>query len=118
MTKLSSMLEERRKLEMEIDDVRREERSAAIGHIGEIMALYGLKVVDIDAAMTRRRPAKASTNGAAPPAKRGPSASKGRKAPIKYRDKKTGDAWSGRGLKPRWLVAALKSGRKLEDFAV
>lgn len=52
------------------------------------------------------------------PAKRGPSPSRGQRAPIKFRNKKTGEAWSGRGLRPRWLVAALKSGRKLEDFAV
>jgi DNA-binding protein H-NS len=26
--------------------------------------------------------------------------------------------WAGRGLKPRWLAAALKAGRKLEDFSI
>ena len=26
--------------------------------------------------------------------------------------------WSGRGKQPRWLVAALSSGRKLEDFVI
>jgi DNA-binding protein H-NS len=26
--------------------------------------------------------------------------------------------WSGRGKTPRWLVAALKTGQKLEDFAI
>jgi DNA-binding protein H-NS len=28
------------------------------------------------------------------------------------------EKWSGRGKQPRWLVAALKSGRKLEDFRI
>jgi DNA-binding protein H-NS len=28
------------------------------------------------------------------------------------------ETWAGRGLRPRWLVAAIKSGKKLEDFAV
>jgi DNA-binding protein H-NS len=28
------------------------------------------------------------------------------------------ETWAGRGLRPRWLVAALKSGKKLEDFAI
>jgi DNA-binding protein H-NS len=28
------------------------------------------------------------------------------------------ETWAGRGLKPRWLAAALKSGKKLEDFAI
>ena len=42
---------------------------------------------------------------------------KGRKVPIKYRDR-TGNTWAGRGAQPRWLRAKLKAGAKLEDFAV
>jgi DNA-binding protein H-NS len=29
-----------------------------------------------------------------------------------------GETWSGRGKQPRWLVAALRSGHKLEDFLI
>jgi DNA-binding protein H-NS len=37
----------------------------------------------------------------------------------KYRNPdKPGETWAGRGLRPRWLVAALKGGKKLEDFAI
>jgi DNA-binding protein H-NS len=46
------------------------------------------------------------------------SALKGAKVKPKYRDVKTGETWAGRGMKPRWLAAALKSGRKLEDFLI
>jgi DNA-binding protein H-NS len=28
------------------------------------------------------------------------------------------ETWAGRGLKPRWLAAALKAGKKLEDFSL
>jgi len=28
------------------------------------------------------------------------------------------ETWSGRGKRPRWLVAAMKSGRKIEDFKI
>ena len=28
------------------------------------------------------------------------------------------ETWSGRGKKPRWLVAALKAGHKLEEFEI
>jgi DNA-binding protein H-NS len=28
------------------------------------------------------------------------------------------ETWAGRGLKPRWLQAALKSGSKLDDFLI
>jgi DNA-binding protein H-NS len=45
------------------------------------------------------------------------SALKGRKAPIKYRDK-GGNVWAGRGAQPVWLREKLKAGAKLQDFAV
>jgi DNA-binding protein H-NS len=28
------------------------------------------------------------------------------------------ETWAGRGLKPRWLAAALRSGKKLEHFSI
>jgi len=28
------------------------------------------------------------------------------------------ETWSGRGRKPRWLTAQLRSGRKLDDFLI
>jgi DNA-binding protein H-NS len=45
------------------------------------------------------------------------SSMKGRKVPIKYRDK-AGNTWAGRGAQPVWLREKLKAGAKLEDFAV
>ena len=48
---------------------------------------------------------------------RGGSTLKGKKVPPKYRDS-AGNTWAGRGAKPRWLVAAIKEGKKLEDFAI
>jgi DNA-binding protein H-NS len=50
-----------------------------------------------------------------PPGRR--SAMKGRKVPIKYRDR-SGNTWAGRGAQPRWLREKLKAGAKIEDFAV
>src|SRR6266436_581192 len=45
------------------------------------------------------------------------SSLKGRKAPIKYRDK-AGNTWAGRGAQPLWVTAAIKSGKKRDDFLV
>jgi DNA-binding protein H-NS len=45
------------------------------------------------------------------------SALKGRKVPPKYRGP-AGDTWAGRGARPRWLVAAVKSGKKIDDFLI
>ena len=44
-------------------------------------------------------------------------APKGKVAP-KYRNKETGETWTGRGLQPKWVQAAIASGKKLEDFAI
>lgn len=68
----------------------------------------------------RAKPAKAEkpakvAQSAKP--KKAASIAKGTKIAAKYRDD-AGNAWSGRGSQPRWLRAAIESGRKLEDFAV
>jgi DNA-binding protein H-NS len=37
----------------------------------------------------------------------------------KYRNPENpSETWAGRGLKPRWLTAAIKGGKKIEDFAI
>jgi DNA-binding protein H-NS len=66
------------------------------------MAEYGLTVADLHGKPTAS----------------GRATRKGAKVPAKYRDPATGDSWSGRGLQPKWLKAALASGRKLSDFAL
>jgi len=45
------------------------------------------------------------------------SALRGRKVPPKYRSP-SGETWAGRGARPRWLVAAIKGGKKLDDFLI
>jgi DNA-binding protein H-NS len=47
----------------------------------------------------------------------GGSALKGKKVPPKYRGP-SGETWAGRGAKPNWLVAAIKGGKKLDDFLI
>lgn len=37
---------------------------------------------------------------------------------VKYRNPATGESWSGRGLRPRWLVAAMDEGKALDDFLI
>ena len=47
----------------------------------------------------------------------GGSVLKGRKVPPKYRGR-SGETWAGRGARPRWLVAAIRGGKKLDDFLI
>jgi DNA-binding protein H-NS len=45
----------------------------------------------------------------------------GARGPVapKYRNPENpSETWAGRGLRPRWLTAALKGRKKLEDFAI
>ncbi len=58
----------------------------------------------------RGRPAKTVRAG-----RKGPA--KGSKVEPKFRGPE-GETWSGRGLKPRWLQAALKEGKTLDDFRI
>jgi DNA-binding protein H-NS len=56
-----------------------------------------------------RKPRRAKTNGHA----------KRRALAPKFRNPaKPSETWAGRGNRPRWLIAALKGGKKLEAFAV
>src|SRR5262249_47957771 len=47
----------------------------------------------------------------------GASVLKGKKVPPKYRSP-SGETWAGRGARPRWLVAAIRGGKKLDDFLI
>jgi len=47
----------------------------------------------------------------------GGSPLRGKKVPPKYRGP-SGETWAGRGAKPRLLVAAIKRGKKLDDFLI
>ena len=48
---------------------------------------------------------------------RGGSTLKGKKLEPKYRSP-SGETWAGRGAKPSWLVAAIKDGKKIDDFLI
>jgi DNA-binding protein H-NS len=120
MARLQDLLAKKAQLDREIADTQRKEKSAAVAHVKTLMEQYGITAADLG----RRkpgRPAKIETAVAAAPAPSGPkrrSKMAGKKVPPKYRNKATGDTWSGRGLKPRWLADAIAAGKKLSDFAI
>ena len=101
MTTLKELLARKAEIEKQIDDAARNERAEAIAKVKALMAEHGLSVADLGGRGSAR-----SARGT------------GSKVAAKYRDGATGQTWSGRGLRPNWLKAALASGRKLEDFAV
>lgn len=101
MPTLQELLAQKAEIEKQIEATARQERGEAIAKIRALMAEYGLSLADLGT----RAPAKTD---------RGTT----RKVAPKYRDTATGQTWSGRGLQPNWLKAALNSGKKLEDFTV
>lgn len=99
MPKLADLLAQKASLEKQIASAQREEREGAISQVKALMAEHGLTLADLG---TKTKPRSGT----------------GAKVAPKYRDQVTGETWSGRGLQPRWLKAALASGKKLADFAV
>ncbi len=103
---LSELLAQKAALEQQIAEVQRAERADAIAQVKALIAQFGLSAADIGIARPLSLGAPAAPSRAP------------RKLAAKYRNPETGETWSGRGLKPKWLAAALKKGSKLQDFAV
>jgi DNA-binding protein H-NS len=104
MSTVAELMAQKAEIEKKIADAQREERASAIAQVRSLMAQHGLTVADL-----------ASRSASAPRAAAGKAVSK---VAAKYRDAVTGNTWSGRGLKPNWLKAALDGGKTLADFAV
>lgn len=97
---LQELMAQRAALDQQIEETKSKDRSSAIAKVRALMQEYGLTVADLSGR-----------------AKGVPKASGSKVAP-KYRNKATGETWTGRGLKPKWLQAAINGGAKLQDFAI
>jgi DNA-binding protein H-NS len=104
MSTVAELMAQKAEIEKKIAEAQREERSSAIAQVRALMAQHGLTVADLSS-RTTSAPRAAATKAVS-------------KVAAKYRDPVTGNTWSGRGLKPNWLKAALDGGKTLADFAV
>lgn len=102
MASLQELLAQRAQLEQEIHSLQSAERGKVISQIRQLMGEFGLTMADV------------SGKGSQPKI----STVKGSTAHVKYRNHASGETWSGRGLQPRWLKAALAEGKSLTDFSV
>lgn len=102
LPELSELLAQKAALDQQIIEVQRARRAQAIAQIRALMAEYGLTLADL------------GTKAVAAPRRAGG----GGKVAAKYRHPQTGQTWSGRGLQPNWLKAALAGGASLDDFKV
>jgi DNA-binding protein H-NS len=102
----AALLEQQAALAREIEAQLATQRGAAIAEIKRLMVEHGLAVADLGGGGS----AKGKKDGGAPV--------KESKVAAKYRDPASGSTWSGRGLKPKWLSAAIAEGKALEDFLI
>jgi DNA-binding protein H-NS len=99
MTSIQDLLAQKAALEKQIAEAQRAAKTDAITKVKALMAEYGLTAADLSG-------------------KSAGKAEAGKKVAAKYRDPVSGQTWSGRGLKPKWLQAALSTGKTLNDFAL
>ena len=105
MATLQELIAQKEALDRQIDQTRTEERDQAVEKVKALMSEYGLTAADLGGRGSSKTSRKAK-------------AGIGSKVAAKYRNTSTGESWSGRGLQPRWLKAAIAGGRKIGDFAV
>ena len=98
MATLQELLAQRAELDAKIEQTKDSVRSEAVAKVKSLMAEYGLTIADISM--------------------RTPKVAKVSKVAVKYRNQATGETWSGRGLQPKWLKAAITGGASLADFHV
>ena len=103
MATIQELQAQRAALTKQIDAIRSESRAQAILEIKQLLEEHGLTVSDVVTASTKN-----------------PGAAKvaGRKVAPKFRDPVTGQTWSGRGLKPKWMVEAIAAGRLADSFLI
>ena len=111
------------KLQREADAIKKQEVAGVIERVKAAIHHYQLKPQDLFGGRSANG-SGGSKGGIAGKGKAGfrkgsggTPAKKKHTVPIKYCDE-NGNTWTSRGSQPRWLVAALQAGRKLEEFAV
>lgn len=98
---LPDLIAQREALERQIREAQRSAKQAAIGTIKTLMAEHGLTASDL---VAKDAPKSGSKIGS--------------KVAAKYRDPDSGLTWTGRGLKPKWLSAAIAEGKSPTDFLI
>jgi len=101
-TSLTDLLAQRDALQQQIAAAQREAKAKALAEVRRLMAEHGLTSSDLAGGLSRERLQSAPRTKVAP----------------KYKDPVSGATWSGRGLKPKWLTAALDAGSSMSDFAL
>ena len=87
-------------LQAQAHEARKTEIAGVVADIRAKMTEYNLTVEDLG--LGARRAGSRAGSTVAP----------------KYRDPATGQTWSGRGKRPKWLAAEVAAGKSLEQFLI
>ncbi len=85
----------------QLEHKRGSKKREVVAQIKELATSVGIQVEIVDAPVVRT------------------SSRAGVKVAIKYRDPANPkNAWTGRGMKPRWLKSLLENGRNIDEFLI
>jgi DNA-binding protein H-NS len=108
---LKELVEQKEALERLIEERRVSERKKGLDEIRDAMVRHGLTMAEVvkELSLSKGKTATAATA----------ATTAGKRVAVKYLDKATGNQWTGRGLRPKWLRDKIESGgAKIEDFLV
>ena len=99
MSSYTELQREIARLMQQAEAARKAEIRAVIDDIKAKMPEYGITAADLGSSGRSSR-------------------AKGTTVAAKYRNRATGETWTGRGKMPRWLQAEVNSGKRREDFLI
>lgn len=96
MATYQELVAQKAALDAQIQEARNSEVSAAVAEVKRLVGEYGLTAVDCGFGQAKKGSDKA-------------------KVPVKYRGP-NGEAWTGRGKTPNWILAQESAGRTRESM--
>lgn len=114
----STLMTQITNLKKQAESVRSLEKSTAVAEIKERMNALGISLTDLQIGGSSKVIAPKGVKTTNLVAQEIQVKASRRKPEPKYLDPTTGTTWTGRGKTPKWLQAALSSGKKKEKFAI
>ena len=114
MSKLLELQSEIAKLQAQAQQIKSREFDSTVAEIRAKMEAFGITVKDLQSPSKAKRGRK--PKGDAAPVVKKEKKAKAAVAP-KYRGS-NGETWSGRGLTPKWMVAAIAAGQSKESMLI
>jgi DNA-binding protein H-NS len=114
MSKLIDLQSQIANLQKQAEEIRAKEFEATIVEIRQKMLAFGITVKDLQSTKVKSKPGRKAKAVSDKPVKvKKPTAA----VAAKYRGP-NGEAWSGRGLTPKWLASLIAQGNTKEQYLI